>query len=102
MGIDWAAGLFEGEGCISPRKGSKRVYLRVASTDYDVLERFLTIVQCGAIHKRKSYPERNWKQSWEWSCGKKSEVIRLIEAFLPMFGERRAYVALNALDYCEL
>ena len=100
--MEWSCGLFEGEGCISPRKGSKRVYLRVTSTDYDVLLRFLNEVQCGAIHKRKPPTNSRWKQSWEWSCGKQSEVKRLLTAWLPMFGLRRAYTALNALDYCEL
>ena len=102
MDLNWACGLFEGEGCISPRTGSKRVYIRVGSTDLDVLERFQQVVNCGAIHKRKAPRNPRWKQAWEWSCGKQSDVKRLITAFLPMLGSRRAYSALNALDYMEL
>lgn len=102
MSLSWACGLFEGEGCISPRLGSKRVYIRVGSTDLDVLENFQKAVGCGAIHKRKAPTKSHWKQAWEWSCGKQSDVKRLLTSFLPLLGSRRAYVALNALDYMEL
>jgi len=99
--LAWAVGLFEGEGCISLIKDTKRVYLRVASTDKDVLDRFHSIVGCGNIHTRKTR-QAHWKQAYEWSCGKRRDVYRLLQIFLPWFGERRAYVTLNAFDYYDL
>ncbi len=52
----WAAGLFEGEGCIylkkhnRPGRGTHDRRLYVTSTDLDVLQRFRSIVACGAIY----------------------------------------------------
>ena len=99
--LAWAVGLFEGEGCISLLKGKKRVTLRVASTDLDVLQRFHSIVGCGQIHTRKKRMD-HWKQSYEWQAGKRQDVLRMLKQMLPWLGERRAYIALNAFDYCEL
>lgn len=76
--LAWAAGLFEGEGCISLRRyKSPKVrrrpmpILRVSSTDEDVLRRFAKIV--GHEHVRGPFKNggKNWKPSyklvWKWA-----------------------------------
>lgn len=46
--VAWAAGLFEGEGCVT--KAGGRVNLRVTSTDQDVLEQFAAFVGAGKVY----------------------------------------------------
>ena len=95
----WAAGLFEGEGCISIRPDVKSVILKLSSTDKDILDRFHKIVGGGAIYESKVKPGR--KPCWEWNMGLKKDVVKTLERFLPYFGERRAYTALNAFDHYD-
>ncbi len=46
--IAWAAGLFEGEGCITETRG--RLILRIHMTDEPVVRRFDDIVTCGLVY----------------------------------------------------
>jgi LAGLIDADG-like domain len=46
--VAWAAGLFEGEGCVTNADG--RVNLRVTNTDLDVLEQFAAFVGGGKVY----------------------------------------------------
>jgi hypothetical protein len=99
--IAWMAGLFEGEGCIykDPRCNSYRVSLNL--TDLDVLQKLQTVAGCGSITSIRSRKSSH-KPAWDWKIHKRAEVIRLLSAMLPYFGNRRAYKALNALDDLEL
>ena len=94
INIAWAAGLFEGEGAL------RTCQLRLRMNDLDVVKRFQQIVGCGNITNPKIYGDR--QQSYEWSIGNKLEVKKILEWFLPYFGDRRAYQALNILDDLEL
>ncbi len=94
----WAAGLFEGEGCIhvGTQKGRwPRVVLTLGMTDRDVVERFALFAEVGAIHIRQSTrPE--WAEFYAWSvAGKKAESV--LRAMLPWLGERRSAKAREAL-----
>jgi hypothetical protein len=93
--IAWAAGLFEGEGSLTNSGIYPKLYM--AMTDLDVVERFMKIVGIGTIHVRDRYPHKT-QYSWQLS-GKKCKPV--VEMFLPYFGERRAYKALNILDDIE-
>ena len=95
--VAWAAGLFEGEGCIrwvQNRPGSRRLYVRlhVNMTDRDVLERFRAIVGGGIIFgpyasaKPSGEPA---KDVWKWSATRSQDVARILSLFMPYFGERR-------------
>lgn len=76
--LAWAAGLFEGEGCINLafKRGARRVRSRpnprlvMKMTDEDVVRRFAAVVGHGNVtgpHKRKN-PKH--KPTWNWSwCG---------------------------------
>jgi len=103
--IEWAAGLFEGEGSIymNTVNGGKSSYPRIAiaMTDEDVIRRFGEVV--GITHytlRKDNTPNR--KPAWEWRTGVREEVIRILSMMLPYFGNRRAYKALNILDTLEL
>lgn len=98
--IAWAAGLFEGEGCILI-DGKTRKYpslgLSIAMTDEDVIRRFSRVVGI-----EKTYPVSSsgpgHKQQYRWKTSKRAEVERILELFIPYFGERRLLKALEALN----
>jgi hypothetical protein len=101
MSIEWAVGLFEGEGCLYRDKRCNTWTLQLRMTDEDVVKRFADIVQCGKINFEGAQPTRNKpnvKPCWRWDCSKKSEVKRVLTLFLPHFGNRRAYTTLNCFD----
>ena len=93
--IEWAAGLFEGEGCIDSRG-----YIKLEMTDKDVVEDFQRIVGCGVIYEPKLRDGR--KQSYYFQVGNKKDVRSILSSMLPYLGTRRAHRALDALDYIEL
>lgn len=94
--IAWAAGLFEGEGCISlysqPRKvveDYKKLYLSMKMTDKDIMERFAEIVG-GSVrkHHTPSMKKGNHKVQWIWTVFNE-EAERVAMLLLPFLGERR-------------
>jgi hypothetical protein len=101
--ISWAAGLFEGEGCILMRRGqgcvSPSIRLVVSMTDEDVLERFRAIVECGPVRLRRP-AEDGKKAVYTWEIGNRPDVERLLRAFLPWLGRRRSEKANLALAEC--
>jgi hypothetical protein len=92
--IAWAAGLFEGEGCI------QRQRLRIEMTDKDVLEMFADIFPGGHWYERQR--QENWKRTYTYTLSKQSLVRDALSTMLSYFGNRRAYAALNILDDLEL
>lgn len=97
--LAWAAGLFEGEGCIladekAPR-GRPRVRLYLSSTDLDVVKRFQRILGVGSIRPH-SRPEPQYKDLWAWQISGKA-VEAPLRALLPWLAERRTARALAAL-----
>ena len=92
--IEWAAGLFEGEGCISKRTPNK-YQCSLEMTDKDVVEDFFNIIGYGNMSTRQ---RGEWKRTWTWSLYAIRDVRKFLEAILPYLGERRAYKALNCLD----
>lgn len=108
--IEWAAGLFEGEGCISwhyTPKGQFHKRLLLTMTDYDVVCKFAEIVglpdNIYVVKTNQLKKDGSPKlQAWSWRTGKASEIRRILGMFLPYLGNRRAYKALNVLDALEL
>jgi len=96
--VAWAAGLFEGEGCIS-QTTHRKPRLFISMTDKDVINKFIDIVEAGNMCVRnRTHENPNFKIQWQWQIQKASEVNRILRMFLPHLGERRAFKALNALD----
>lgn len=96
--IAWAAGLFEGEGCISTYQGD-HTQLTLVSTDFDVIERFHRIVGVGTVsgpYQPNGNPK--WKPAMKWLCSHQHEACSLLERLLPLLCGRRQERAQEAID----
>lgn len=96
----WAAGLFEGEGCIHPRKDGRNVVLSLKMTDEDVVRRFALWAGCGTqITARPPATPKGTsrKATWRWQTGRREDVIRLLNLMMPYLGVRRSARAEDAL-----
>ena len=96
--IEWAAGLFEGEGWISPfHKGWQ---VAISSTDKDVLEEFLKTVQLGKLYgpyRRTSF-KAHYKDQYEWRLTNAPLVFKFLHQFLPYLCIRRSLRASEAIE----
>lgn len=96
-GVEWAAGLFEGEGSIViSYTPNRRVHLTLEMTDEDVVCEFVRIMG-GKVY---SYPAKQdgWKPSFRWRTSHARKVERALNMFIPYFGERRRAKALEGLE----
>ena len=92
--IEWAAGLFEGERCLSKVKDRPNYSLKLSMTDLDVVQDFADVFGlpvCGP------YKGTN-KPVYQVNLKSMSKVYKIIEQMLPYLGIRRGYKALNCLD----
>ena len=97
--IEWASGIFEGEGCMTKIKSTGRWQVQLEMSDKDIIEDWHRIM---GLDTKITVRERdNKKTCYRSQTRKKSEVRRIIADMLPYFGERRAYIALNLLDDLE-
>jgi hypothetical protein len=102
----WAAGLFEGEGCISLSRSNKGDHVRdvrltVVNTDLDVLERFQATIGRGSISEMNSKSNLGSKQRWQWRLSRQVDVALLLRRMMPFLGQRRAAKARAVLDYID-
>lgn len=94
----WAAGLFEGEGCLYRQEKAGRVYWRLTltMTDRDVVERFANFA---GMHVLGPYQYPNSKKPvWSVHVARKALVAKLLKNFMPFLGARRREKALVALE----
>ncbi len=91
--IAWAAGLFEGEGCITTFEQSHNalplIRLQIIMTDRDVLERFCLIVNCGRVSDERRFGREHYKPTYVWQIGNRFDVERILLAFKPWLCQRR-------------
>ena len=100
--IAWAAGLFEGEGCMSKRSKGNSYRMILSMNDYDVVRRFHEAVGVGSLSEFRPHVYKDhWKTQLRWYLGTKKEIRNLLIKFLPYFGDRRAHKALDILDVLE-
>lgn len=87
--IDWAAGLFEGEGCLTKHKNTW--HMKIKMTDLDVLQDFFDIVRCGYLSGPYHPPSlpANHKDYYQWGVRQKQDIFNLVAEFYPLMGERR-------------
>jgi hypothetical protein len=100
--IEWATGLFEGEGSITHDNGRPQISLEM--TDKDVVEAFAEVVGVGKVngpYRRSNKPDY-YKPTYKWKIKAKADVRKVLSMMLPNLGTRRAHRALDALDYIEL
>lgn len=92
--VAWAAGLFEGEGCIHNRS-SHSIAVSINMTDLDVLEKISSIYD-GKVTPLKTRQE-HWKPSWIW-CLYGGNARDFLLDIMPYLGARRTERASKALD----
>jgi hypothetical protein len=83
--IAWAAGLFEGEGCLTRRDGDP--VARLNSTDEETPRRFCEIVQVGRVYGPYRQDKRR-KPFWVW-VAYGWDAYDAVELLGPWLGERR-------------
>lgn len=86
----WAAGLFEGEGCVSIKRtpyGRVNVRVSIGSTDRDVLEKFARVFGGRVLGPYEKKPGR--KPLYYWGVGGYASLKRIFAAFEPYLGDRR-------------
>jgi len=104
--LAWAAGLFEGEGWITLNNradGDRNRQVGIQMTDEDVMRRWVKIIGPTSRFKDLYGPyhppsmKEHHKEQWGWIISKKSELTRVLQMLLPMFGERRAAKAMEMM-----
>jgi hypothetical protein len=101
--IAWAAGLFEGEGCIHVIESDGCMYARLSltTTDRDVLDRFQSVIVAGTVKANPPPKQVQWKQSYRWYLSRTAEIERVLHRFMPYLGKRRSSKAQEALEVCS-
>jgi hypothetical protein len=94
--LAWAAGLFEGEGCLTTH--GKNMTALINSTDKDVIERFHSVIGFGSINgPYQSKVKASYKPYWRWRCGSFEHVQATIGLLWKHLGERRKQRAMDLL-----
>lgn len=87
--LAWAAGLFDGEGCIHLSR-SGYIRLTLGMTDLDVVEKFSTVLGCGNIYKHRRFKgQREYKSCFIIQISGFEKVQAILAAFWPWLGARR-------------
>jgi hypothetical protein len=94
--LAWAAGLFEGEGCIT--RTNRVPVARLGTTDLDVLERFHLVMGFGRVYEMghtRNHPR--WKPASEWTTTTFEEAQATIAVLWPWLRARRRARGLEVL-----
>ncbi len=97
--LAWAAGLFEGEGCITLSKNCPVLQLNM--TDQDVVQHFHRVVGFGTV--AGPYPKGGGphKPYWVWRCSGTEYPQALIAMLWEWLGGRRRRRAMTVLATCH-
>tara|TARA_B100001057_G_C22278573_1_gene729821 strand:- start:128 stop:559 length:432 start_codon:yes stop_codon:yes gene_type:complete len=90
--IEWAAGIFEGEGSLSYNKSGGNWCMKVSMSDRDVVENFIRTVNfIGRYYPEKRYPsmKKEDKTMYVWELNRKAHIFELVMLFYPVVCERR-------------
>ncbi|KKL57000.1 hypothetical protein LCGC14_2239740 [marine sediment metagenome] len=97
----WLAGIIDGEGCITLRasgtqKGKKPKYrnpvINVTSTDKEVVNKVLSIVNCGTI---THYDQNRCKTAWRWNGSTNATLSVLREVYTLLTVPKKIYRAIR-------
>lgn len=101
--IAWAAGLFEGEGCVGLNKGHTRalptarhIYARITMTDEDVVRKFAKIMNW-RVYGPYNHGKAHHKSQWATMASNFEQVQAMVAMFWPWLGSRRREQARGAL-----
>lgn len=81
--LAWAAGFFDGEGCIRLARGYPNLHL--GQTDRRPLDRFRAAVGGGNV--TGPYDKRNSRPMFQWTCYTREEVERIVNLLWPYLSE---------------
>ena len=90
--IEWAAGIFEGEGCLTYIKSNDVWEMKVKMTDEDVVQDFYEAVSwIGNYYGPRKTPsmKEHHKPYTEWKLVKRDYVFELVMLFYPKMNARR-------------
>ena len=86
--LAWAAGFFDGEGCIrascDDRHGYRYLSLAVSQVELEPLARFQRAVGCGAItgpHTQRQHP--NSRPIYRYHLGKRRDILGVLNLLWP-------------------
>jgi hypothetical protein len=88
--LAWAAGIFEGEGCITHHTG-KRLAVTVKGTDHWVVSRFLSAVGIGKVYgpyENRCRDKYARKPFWVWMAFE-DDAREVLELLSPLLSPRR-------------
>lgn len=106
--IAWAAGLFEGEGCVYiSKQKTPQPRLQIRMCDRGPLDRFCLVVGQGKVYgpyktrKTGAVNKGNWRDNYSWQAHGQAatEVARLIFPYLDV---RRATRMLEVFGICRV
>jgi hypothetical protein len=87
--LAWAAGIFEGEGCVTEVNG--RFALLVSNTDQWVVRRFDSIIECGQVYgpyRNSEADGHRRKPFWTWSAFEE-DAFDAFQSMSPWLSNRR-------------
>ena len=102
MSLEWAAGLLEGEGCVSWQKpknlgGKRRLWVTVGNTESVLLDRFQATVGVGKVTlKRQATVSRKAVYRYRASSRQAQHVLELLYPCLTT-GSQKELKAMAAL-----
>lgn len=94
--IEWAAGLYEGEGNIYRDDKKRQFRMTVKMKDEDIIKRFHSVVKVGRVKVRKMKEPYGYP-FWEWILTKTNDILQIANQLLPFMGQRRTKQILKAL-----
>ena len=87
--VGWAAGLFDGEGCISATfQPYAHLQVSVANSHRRALEWFRVVVGSGKVYMIGK-PTRKTRTKWQWRIGSRADVERVLSLLLPFLVIKR-------------
>lgn len=97
--VAWAAGLFEGEGCVfaKPDKGRLRIVASLDSCDFDVLDRFAEVIGVGRVYGPYEHA-KGTKPYWKWKTTGPGNVEHVRDLLHRQLGARRLEAFRVALE----
>lgn len=101
--LEWAAGLFEGEGCFSSRlpqdvkHGHRYACAALVMTDEDEVREFHELVGVGKVYANAIPANKKHSSTWGWHAQRRSEVEQVALLLAPWLSQRRLIQAVNVL-----
>jgi hypothetical protein len=88
-GIEWFAGLFEGEGCIYRNDRKRILVMTIKMIDGDTIDNVFDTIGMGRVSTRLQDNNPNHKRIYEWNLTQRNQIMELCEKILPFMGKRR-------------